>query len=294
MINKLWLPTITLICQWGTWIWAFFNIKYQFSGHGKSLLWYTIGMIGYLAVCVFFVTMIYRILRSFRLEQEIEIMKKEEELRKKQKQDMDIIQKNAINFRQKILPELKQIQALLFNHENGKALCEINELSDHFEKTRMHALCYDSLLNAILQAKKEVAENKNIEVFYEIFLPDKMGFQSTELSSIFFNLLDNAIEACEMSEKEKPYIQLCVRHQANMLSIRMDNSKNPNIPFTKETSKKDSEQHGLGLVIIKDIAEKYDGICKWTDHGDTFSSEIMMRTDISIPNHETHVSGGNK
>ena len=292
MLNKLWLPIITLICQWGTWIWTFFEVKPQSSGQGKSFLWYKVGMIGYLAICLFFVTMVYRIWRSFHLAQEIEILRKEENLQKKQKQDMDIIQKNAVHFRQEILPELKQIRSLLNHHENEKAIREIRELSDHFEKVRMHALCSDSLLNAILQAKKEVAENKNIEVFYEIVLPSKIELQSTELSSIFFNLLDNAIEACEISEEEKPFIKLRVKHQANMLSIHMENSKNAKIQFTKGTSKTDTEQHGLGLVIIEDIVEKYEGICEWIDKGSTFSSEIMIRTDISIPNYESHTTGG--
>lgn len=292
MINKLLLPAITLICQWGTWIWSFFEIKAQSTGQGKSFLWYKVGMIGYLAVCLFFVTIVYRIWRSFRLAQEIEVLKKEEELQKKQQQDMNIIQKNALHFRQELLPDLKQIQTLLSTHEREKALNEIHKLSDHFEKVRMHALCSDSLLNAILQAKKEVAENKNIKVFYEIVLPNRIKLQNTELSSIFFNLLDNAIEACEISGKEMPFIQLHVRHQANMLSIHMENSKNTKIQFTKETSKSDTEQHGLGLIIIEDIVEKYEGICEWTDKGDTFSSEIMIRTDLSMPEYETHINGG--
>ena len=56
----------------------------------------------------------------------------------------------------------------------------------------------------------------------------------------------------------------------------MTNSKNPNIKFTKKTTKKDAVSHGLGLSIIEDIAKSHNGHVTWNDLEDTFESILML------------------
>ena len=160
----------------------------------------------------------------------------------------------------------------------------ISDLSVQMEKNRMENFCHNSLLNTILQVKKAEAEKKAIQCKFQILLPAKFEtfFSDTIITSLFCNLLDNAIESCENVRKQetfqKPFIVLSVNYQANMLIILQKNSKNPEVVFNHETSKtQQRELHGIGLYTIEDIVKEYDGVAEWKDEGDTFVSSLMLQ-----------------
>ena len=160
----------------------------------------------------------------------------------------------------------------------------ISELSVQMEKNRVESFCHNSLLNTILQVKKAEAEKKAIQCKFQILLPDKFEtfFPDTIITSLFCNLLDNAIESCENVRNQemfqKPFILLSVNYQANMFIISQKNSKNPEVVFNHETSKtQQRELHGIGLYTIEDIVKEYDGMAEWKDEGDIFVSSLMLQ-----------------
>ena len=122
-----------------------------------------------------------------------------------------------------------------------------------------------------------LAEQAGIHVDYQIFLPEKSMIQPSDLSSVLFNILDNAIEACRSSEDLKKNLSLSLTTSKGFLSVLVRNTKDPQVVFNHSTTKKDSVYHGLGLSIIEDICRKYDGSWQWNDYGDTFESVILLR-----------------
>ena len=59
------------------------------------------------------------------------------------------------------------------------------------------------------------------------------------------------------------------------------NSKNPNQEFSHTTTKEDFSSHGLGLSIIEEICQRYDGVYEWKDQGEEFLSTVLLRLDYS-------------
>lgn len=160
----------------------------------------------------------------------------------------------------------------------------ISDLSVQMEKNKVESFCPNALLNTILQVKKSEVEKKNIQCHFQIILPDKFEtfFPDTVITSLFCNLLDNAIESCENVRQQEicqqPLIILSVNYQANMLIISQKNSKNPEIIFNHETSKEQQQElHGLGLYMIEDIVKEYDGVVEWKDAGEMFESNLMLK-----------------
>ena len=172
---------------------------------------------------------------------------------------------------------LTHIQDLLSNHKYPEAAAALDSFSQTFQKERFHPYCQDNLIQAILEGKKLRAEQYHIQVSYEIFLPDKLSIAITDLYSVFFNLMDNGIEACLNSRSSEPFIQITAKQNANFLTIHMINSKDPAQKFDHKTSKTDPWSHGFGLAIIEDIADRYDGSCQWIDKGDVFESVVIVR-----------------
>nr|WP_229768596.1 GHKL domain-containing protein [Tissierella pigra] len=83
-----------------------------------------------------------------------------------------------------------------------------------------------------------------------------------DLSSILFNTIDNAIEACMNSSAENKYINLELYPDANFLCYKIRNnynSTNGNSHMRTYLNKKKYISSGYGLSIIEDIINKYDG-----------------------------------
>ena len=186
---------------------------------------------------------------------------------------------------QLLLPEKMKIEtsdlsSIFFNlMDNGQyeeAAHYLERLTFTFQKERFHPICGDNLINAILDSKRQTASQHNIRTSFQLLLPEKMKIETSDLSSIFFNLMDNGIESCQNSHSSDPFIQITASQNANFLTIHMTNSKDPSYKFNHKTNKTDSWAHGFGLAIIEEIASKYDGSCQWIDGGDVFESVVMV------------------
>ena len=159
----------------------------------------------------------------------------------------------------------------------NRLILQSENLNQTFQKKRFHPYCQNNLLQAILEGKRLRAEQEHIQISYEILLPEKISINTTDLSSIFFNLLDNAIEACSASGNPDPAIRLSANISNGFLTVYMHNTKNPMQTFTHKTTKSEPGAHGYGLSIIEDICQKYNGSYQWIDHNNTFDSIVLLQ-----------------
>lgn len=166
----------------------------------------------------------------------------------------------------------------------GSALRHFKKIYGETHAIPYYTFCSDYMINAILNSKYRLAEDLKIKIEYNIVLPEQHTFSSKELCCILFNLLDNGIESCKNTSSPHLFIQLTIHTKSDFLIIHMKNSKSSQKIFDRLTSKEDSVVHGFGLSIIEEISANNDGICKWTDYGDTFDSVVMIRfRNFSLP-----------
>lgn len=230
-------------------------------------------MIG--SVLALFISIFYTIKKIFEFTEDniqIDTVMKNQELRKKQEEELKVVTENAEEIQNKIKKDLKTVSKMLDTDLEG-AKETLMQLTDHFESVRMHPICADSLMNAILQSKKDYANSLGIDVHYHVVTEYANCFD-TDLSAVLFNLLDNGIEAC--SQCSDSSLSLSISDHLGYLHIKMVNTKQEK-KFTGETTKDDKIHHGYGLSIITDIANKHDGSVQWIDNGNTFTSLVMLK-----------------
>lgn len=103
---------------------------------------------------------------------------------------------------------------------------------------------------------------------------------------ILSNLLNNAIEACEICQKEK-VIQLKFVLEEEFMVLSVKNTYEHEIICKDgqiQTSKRDdAEEHGIGIKNIKETVEKYDGRCviKHDENEFNFSIIIPNKHDVN-------------
>lgn len=109
---------------------------------------------------------------------------------------------------------------------------------------------------------RKIAEKEGIEFQTDLKIPMKMPFKGADVSLILGNLLENAVEAARKVEDER-YIRIKLKYDRKNLLISVENSYTGELIKTKggelKTTKKDADNHGIGLASVQRTARKYHG-----------------------------------
>lgn len=143
-------------------------------------------------------------------------------------------------------------------------------------------------LDIVITQKSLLCTSKGIRFTY-ILSGECLSFMNkSDLTSLFGNILDNAIEAATKEEGEYRIIKLKAYPQNSMILIQEENYAHQKVSFDKNglpmTSKGDKNYHGFGSRSISYITEKYHGHLHFTQLDDVFSLSIMLPIPEKTPN----------
>ena len=146
-----------------------------------------------------------------------------------------------------------------------------------------------TLLNAIICRYENECRRRNI-IFYTDIRKNTVSFMAeNDLTALFCNLLDNALEAASLPQTVNPFIELNVefRDNSDYTVITMVNSciDGPSLSKTEQllSTKKDRHRHGYGIRSIKKVVSTYKGKIQmyYNQENNTFHTIIMI-TDTGI------------
>lgn len=141
------------------------------------------------------------------------------------------------------------------------------------------------IVDMILNSKKKYAEEKEIKVEIETEVIPRFPLDNREVISLFGNLLDNAIEACEKIRKIEKWIRIRMQKRHEVLSIQIENSieNDPKERRGEILSDKILQGvHGYGLKNVRQIVDKHKGIYSYQIKTNSFLTSIVMFDDENI------------
>ena len=164
--------------------------------------------------------------------------------------------------------------------ENGN-----EKLSDYLDTlsknipTAHISYCENKAVSAILSHYAEICRGEQIEFHAKLIVPEMRKTPlNSDLTIIFGNLLENAIEACMKIDKEKRFIRIGSDISYDMLIITMDNSYDGNfLSVDGRFRSTKREGFGIGLSSVQSVARKYCGDAKFEDKDGYFQSSVYMR-----------------
>lgn len=179
--------------------------------------------------------------------------------------------------------DLKHQIAVLRNmneEEREKSLSE-------FEKAVMIygniAKTGNETLDIVLTEKSFLCESYNIRFTYMIDGESLSFMAPADISSLFGNALDNAIESVmKESELDKRIIKLNASLKRMYLSVHIENYCNEEMRFKDGlpvTRKSDKINHGFGMKSMDYIVKKYGGTMAMRQTGCLVSLDILLPTE---------------
>lgn len=189
--------------------------------------------------------------------------------------------KKLLAIRHDISNHIQTVYSLFSNGENQRGLELINELKSRYALVDQIVYCNNPVVNIILSNKKNEAETKNIETHIKVKEDlENMPITDFDLSTVICNLLDNAIRGCLCSEQSQPRLIVEILQKNQYLVVRILNSCKVAMEIEStdriETTKSNSQTHGLGMPIVAGVAKKYSGDFIVSAQNGIFTATVVM------------------
>ncbi len=161
-------------------------------------------------------------------------------------------------------------------------------------------LCQHELLNAILCHWQQRCMGKGIA--FDVRVRDQVVdfLDNQDMAALFGNLLDNAYEAAVKAPEAYIEVDVSIKADTVYRMVRVVNSCLED-PFLKygdslPTSKPDKQLHGLGLLSVRRVVEKYQGHMKlYFDTGTrTFHALVLLKWQPGTSNTKQNGKGFRK
>ena len=128
------------------------------------------------------------------------------------------------------------------------------ELMEQVSATKEFPFCPHSVINAVLTQKQHHCEQQSISFHAEISIQDCSPINKIHLCSVFSNLLDNAIHACEtLPIGTSRSVTVFAKQHGDYLHVKVLNTSFPPVESSPTPG------HGYGQKILTDIASLYHG-----------------------------------
>lgn len=197
------------------------------------------------------------------------------------------VEKNSVEAR-KIRHDLaNMVQTACEIMENGtdsdkeSAKKMFAQLKAEVSDIKIERFCQNTLVNAIASNKAAECRKNDIDFDFDLRVPETLGIEEVDICKAYVNIFDNAINAAKAIDgKRYVKIKSFTNESDGMLYITGENNVAPDYEDKKKSR---TGEHGYGLRILRDTAEKYGGRLVTDDKGDTFTVVMTMRASAGSP-----------
>jgi len=175
---------------------------------------------------------------------------------------------------------LTTINAYAMENKGAEVAAYINALHSDIGETALHSNTGNIAFDSIINFKLENAKQENIRTEISIALPKTLDIETSDVTAILGNLLDNALEAVARVREKK--LAIDIEYKRGALFIQVKNTFDGEVRYAGEgegrriATRKESAGHGLGLKNIARATEKYNGYIDITHDAQTFTVVVFL------------------
>lgn len=237
-------------------------------------------MVSYLAIIA--VIGFYQSIKESHLkEKENAVLSGQIENMKRHIHEIELLYRDIRGLKHDMGNHITVLEHLVAKKEQQEAARYLSELKEQLPKADTEIKSGNPVTDVILTEKKREAREKGIDFLCDFHYPQETKINAFDVSIILNNAVSNAIEATQNCDR--PYIYIKSYRKKNAYMIEITNCFCGHLVWNKEnglpeSTKKESE-HGLGLINIRKVAQKYLGDMDMEQTGDEVRLSIMLMTE---------------
>lgn len=233
-------------------------------------------MVGFLALNIYITYIINQVSENAKLKYELEISQRQSEMQMSHYTELD----NRYEMSRKIIHDFKKHLDTLEElkiQKDEKAYDYGVMVEKEIEALFICFKCSNKVLSIVMSQKIVLAEANNIKVTTDAQDIPLNFISDLDITALFANIWDNAIEACCKIDEENRFIEFLMKKVNGFILITVKNSFDGNIKTDNEHFISTKNNHvGVGLSIIKSISEKYNGLFVEEHTASEFKIEITL------------------
>jgi len=243
----------------------------------------------FILLAIVFLTLLWTIVKVKEKEtQEIELLKKENSLNliRIQLKQVDSTYSqinetyNKLRYiKHDVNKQLMILEGLCHEGNIKKIKKYIDWMVNSIPESQFIMFSNNQLLNSILNHYNQIIAKEQISFNYNIRIKALDETITPDICIILANALENAIEACIKTDEKT--IELNITEKNNSLFISITNTFDPKllklVDDKIQTSKKNIDNHGLGLKIIENIAISHGGNSLYIIKENLFRLDIWIK-----------------
>lgn len=239
-------------------------------------------MFGFMILDICVMVIFNRISAARESEQRLRLMHQQEELQHQMYQELQKKYAETCKVAHDINRHVSSLKALIeTNGSSDKAQKYLSELMEESNRLYPAIKNQNPMLEIILNTTMAKCLSNNIEFSMSVEDFEMPFISDMDMTTIFSNLFDNAIEACREIVKSRRKIRMIMRAQMGLIVIKITNPcadfNITDIKFGRSTKKNHS---GIGLSNVRKAVEKYEGIMKVENKNFMFSVTITFVNKI--------------
>lgn len=170
----------------------------------------------------------------------------------------------------------KSILAMLEQEKYDEALEYIRSSTKFFDERKTERYCKNPIVDAVLSTFFKDAADNNIRVEHSLAIPNELPVDPTELSIVFANALENAINACKKLPDSERVIR-CKYVTSPHHMFQISNPYKGKVSFDENGRPLSFEEgHGIGTRSIMAFCEKYGAELDYKTKNGWFYLRIVL------------------
>lgn len=155
------------------------------------------------------------------------------------------------------------ILSLIAGGDTKKAAEYVNSSAMHLDEMKHIQYCRNTVISATMDIYSAIAGYYNISLTTDMDIPEELPVNSEELSVVFSNALENAVNAVKSLPEDKREIQVkCINTPKLMLQVK--NPVGSRVLFDKNGIPVSGEKgHGIGTRSINEYCRKNNAVCEY-------------------------------
>lgn len=156
----------------------------------------------------------------------------------------------------------------LVNNDSLEAKKYLTKLNENLKEIKQVVFSGNSVIDSIINFKINL--NPDINFKTNLMVKKEINIPENKLSSLLFNLIDNAVAAARDTNDKTITIKIISKNDMLLIEISNSTNKEPNFITTK------GKGHGNGMMIIKEIVSSLGGMINYKYNQNLVSFRIII------------------